>query len=66
MATAGRISGTIIQALRWLGKHSVDEQTTTILKERLTSDEKAILLKDIHYTPIGILEIIRAVAEAED
>ena len=66
MATAGRISGTVIQALRWLGKHNVDEQTTAILKERLTSDDKAQLLKDLHYAPVWILEIMRTIAEAED
>jgi hypothetical protein len=32
MATAGRVSGTVIQALRWIGQHNVDERTVDALK----------------------------------
>jgi len=62
MATAGRISGTVIQALRWLGQRHVDDQVTSILRERLHAKDKAQLLKDIHYAPIWIAQIIRAAA----
>ncbi len=63
MATAGRISGTVIQAFRWLGQRHVDDQTTSTLKRRLNSKDKAQLLKDIHYAPIWIAQVIRAISE---
>ena len=61
MATAGRISGTVIHALRWLGQRHVDDRVTSILRERLHAKDKAQLLKDIHYAPIWIAQIIRAI-----
>lgn len=62
MATAGRISGTVIQALRWLGKKNVDNRAVAILKKRLDAGDKSKLLKDIRYAPIWIAEIIRDIA----
>ncbi|MCK4414837.1 MAG: hypothetical protein KAY32_14980 [Candidatus Eisenbacteria sp.] len=62
MATAGKISGTVIQALRWLGQRHVDDRITSILRKRLHAKDKAQLLKDIHYAPIWIAQIIRAIA----
>ena len=62
MATAGRISGTVIQALRWLGQRHVDDRITSILRKRLHAKDKAQLLKDIHYAPIWIAQIIRTIA----
>ncbi len=67
MATAGKISGTVIQALRWLGQHNVDDHAIAMLRERLNSDERAKLLKDIHYAPVWISQIINAIShESED
>ena len=62
MATAGRISGTVIQALRWLGQRHVDDRVMSILRKRLDAKSKAQLLKDIHYAPIWIAQIIRGIA----
>jgi len=62
MATAGRISGTVIQALRRLGEGQVDDRIVSILREKLTADEKDQLLKDIRYAPIWIARIFREVA----
>jgi len=62
MATAGRFSGTVIQALRWLGQRHVDDSVTSILKKTLDAKDKAQLLKDIQYAPIWIAEIIRGIA----
>ncbi len=63
MATAGRISGTVIQALRWLGQRNVDDRTRSTLRRRLDSRDKVQLMKDIHYAPSWIAQVIRAVAE---
>ncbi len=62
MATAGRISGTVIQALRWLGQSNMDENVITILKRRLSKHDKQQLLEDIRYAPTWATEIIRQVA----
>lgn len=66
MATADRMSGTVIQALRWLGKWNVDEHTISILKERLNTDDKAQLLKYIRYAPIWIAQVIRAISDESE
>ncbi len=62
MATAGRISGTVIQALRWLGKRHVDEQITNTLRKNLDADAKQQLMKDIRHAPIWIADVIRSLA----
>ena len=62
MATAGRISGTVIQALRWLGNNNVDDRVISILKQRLNTEDKAQLFKDIRYAPIWIAQIIRTIS----
>lgn len=59
MTTAGRISGTFIQALRWLGQKNVDQRIVSLLRERLDRKSIALLKKDIRHAPIWIAEIIR-------
>jgi len=63
MATAGRISGTVIQALRWLGRDQVDPATITTLRRRLSDQDKKQLLQDLRYAPAWIADIMRQVAE---
>jgi len=63
MATAGKISGTVIQALRWLGQRHVDARVIAILKTKLDAADRAQLSKDVRYAPIWIAEIIRSIAE---
>jgi len=59
MATSERISGLVIQALRYLGKDNVDDKVIGILKKRLTRNDKQQLIKDIRYAPAWICEIFR-------
>lgn len=40
MVTAGRMSGLVIQALRYLGRNHIDDKVIGILKKRLTADDK--------------------------
>lgn len=61
MATAGRISGTVIQALRWLGQKQVDDRITTLLNKKLDTSDKKQLLDDIRYAPTWIARIIRSI-----
>ncbi|MHA1861006.1 MAG: DUF6088 family protein, partial [Candidatus Ranarchaeia archaeon] len=59
MATAGRISGLVIQALRHLGQKHVDEDVITRLDRRLDADARKQLLKDIRFAPAWISDIMR-------
>ncbi len=63
MATAGRVSGTVIQALRWISQRHVDAQMVRILRGRLSAADKHQLLKDLRLAPAWIAEIMRKVAE---
>jgi len=62
MATAGRISGMVIQALRWLGKRHVNDQTIAALRRRLSDADKRQLLDDVRYAPAWVADIMRSVA----
>lgn len=59
MATAGKISGLVIQALRHLGQRHVDANIEALLKNRLNSKDKKNLAKHIRYAPTWIREVIR-------
>jgi hypothetical protein len=63
MGTAGRISGLVIQALRYLGKAHVDDGTVKRLGSRLTPGQKAQLLQDLAYAPAWVGKVIRRVAD---
>jgi len=59
MATAGKVSGLVIQALRHLGEEHVDQQVIAQLDRFLDEQAKAQLTKDIRYAPAWIADIIR-------
>lgn len=63
MATAGRISGLVIQALRYLGRDQVDESVVAALARRLDEPARKQLMKDIRYAPAWIAAIFRRLAE---
>jgi len=65
MATAGRISGLVIQALRHIGRDHVDEELIVRLNRRLDEDAHRQLIKDIRYAPGWIAEIFRRLAGGE-
>jgi len=65
MATAGRISGLVIQALRHIGQGHVDEALVARLRRRLSDDDKRVLLEDLRFAPAWIAAIMRQVAEPE-
>lgn len=65
MATAGRISGLVIQALRYMGKNQVAEQIIGKLQRRLSPDDKQQLINDIRYAPAWIGEISRKLKSEE-
>jgi len=59
MATAGRVSGLVIQALRHLGQDHVDDKIIGMLKKRLSRDDKRQLINDLRYAPVWIGTIFR-------
>ena len=61
MATAGRISGLVIQALRYLKQGNVDSTVLAKLKRRLSDDDKNTLMNDIRYAPAWIGDIFRKI-----
>jgi len=66
MATAGRISGLVIQALRHLGENNVDDAVVDALARRLSPDDRRQLSKDIRHAPAWIGEIFRRLAERDE
>jgi hypothetical protein len=65
MATAGRVSGLVVQALRHLGQQHVDDKIITRLRQRLTAADKQQLLKDLVYAPTWVADVMRQVARPE-
>ena len=66
MATAGRISGLVIQALRYFGQQQVDDSVVAKLKCNLSKEHKLQLLEDVQFAPVWIGEVIRRVATDND
>lgn len=62
MATAGKVNGLVIQALRHLGQDHVDRQVIAQLDRVLDAQAKSQLMKDIRYAPAWIADIIRDLA----
>lgn len=65
MATAGRMSGLVIQALRHLGRDQVDASVVELLAQQLSVDDRQELLKDIRYAPAWIGDVFRRLAKME-
>ncbi len=65
MATAGRISGLVIQALRHLKQSNIDESIVRQLSQRLSRDDKSVLLEDAALAPVWIADIMRRIAKDE-
>jgi len=66
MATAGRISGLVIQALRHLGQRQVDDAVVANLQKKISASDKKVLLRDLRYAPAWIAAILRRVAGPEE
>jgi len=59
MATAGRVSGLVIQALRYMKQRNIDERVINSLKRRLSTEDKKQLINDIRYAPAWIGKIFK-------
>jgi len=63
MATAGKISGLVIQALKHLGRDNVDDNVIVQLDRRLDADARRQLIRDIRHAPAWIADIFRRLAD---
>lgn len=59
MATAGRKSGTFIQALRYLGQNHVDDKVLAILRRQITDDDRAAIRRDLRHAPAWVADLLR-------
>lgn len=62
MATAGRVSGLVIQALRHIGRDHADDRTVAQLRRRLSPQDRAQLKRDAHLAPAWVADLLRAIA----
>src|SRR5947209_5666609 len=65
MATAGRLSGLLIQAFRELGKDHVTPAQVAYLKRTLPANERRELLRDLRLAPAWMHAIFRELAEEQ-
>lgn len=63
VATAGRVSGMVIQALRWIGQEHVDEKLIAKLRRTLKPEDRAVLTRDAHLAPAWIAAIFHRLAK---
>ncbi len=63
MATAGQVSGLVIQALRYLGQEHVDDNIISTLKKRLSDEDRRQLADDLRYAPVWIGDIVKRLQE---
>jgi len=63
MATAGKTSGSVIQALCYLGQQHVVDKVVALLRRRIRDDIRKRMLKDLRYAPAWITSWMRKIAE---
>jgi hypothetical protein len=65
MATAGRASGLVIQALRYIGKDNVSMERIAHLRTLLTEQDRQQVLEDLPLAPAWMHPYLRAIASDE-
>ena len=59
MATAGRKSSTVIQALRYLGKDQIDDRVLAQLRRQITDVDRPMIRRDLRHAPAWIADLLR-------
>jgi hypothetical protein len=62
IATAGRPSGLVIQALRYLGEKNLTEERVDALRKNFKAGQRSVLLEDLFLAPAWMRPILKAVA----
>ncbi len=65
MAAAGRVSGLVINALRWLGQKHVSADRLAPLRRRLNAKDKKRLLADARLAPAWVAKWMRWIASGD-
>jgi len=65
MVTAGRISGTVIQALRYIGKDRLTPEHVRALRRKLNAADKKCLKADLIHTPAWMHKCLRQICEEQ-
>lgn len=65
MGPARRISGTMIQALRYLGQAQVDDAVIRALRRKLQPADRQQLLRDLPFAPAWVGAHLRAIAQED-
>lgn len=63
---AGRLSGLLIQAFRYLGKAHIEPQHIEHLRRTIPADERRRLIRDLRFAPEWMHPIMRQLALEED
>jgi uncharacterized protein DUF6088 len=66
MAAAGRTSGLVIEALRYLGKSHMTPERISTLRRLLSSADRKRLLMDLALAPAWMHPLLRAVAQGAE
>ena len=66
MATAGRTSGLVIQALRHLGKEHVDDGILERLQTTLTVEDRKALERDHIHAPAWMHSFLKSIASHDE
>ena len=64
MATAGRKSGTIIQALRYLGQNQMNDQVMATIKRYIGEADRSAIQKDLRHAPAWIADLLLPLTKA--
>ena len=62
---AGKVSGLVIEALRYLGENHVTERHVNQLRDMLSDDDKKQVIKDIPIAPTWMHNYLRAITTSE-
>jgi hypothetical protein len=62
LATAGRASGSVIAALRYLGRTHVTKERIARLREVLSRQDRERLVDDLAHAPVWMHSFLRAIA----
>jgi hypothetical protein len=65
MATAGRVSGLVIQALRYIKQENIDDKIINKLKRRLSVEDKKQLVSDLRYAPAWMEKTIKKLEQKD-
>jgi hypothetical protein len=60
MAMAQRISGLVVQALKFMGQDHIDDKKIRIIKKKLSNVDLKVLKEDANFAPVWIRKIIQS------